>query len=220
MKKLFVGLFFLCLALCNTAKAQTESTEKKNIAKLGIPNFVFGSFLVSYERVITEKITGQMNFFFFGRKTNPSPWGPNGGWGITPEARFYLTETKQSPLGFFLAPFLTLQGLRYDYSISKDNNPQLYDGNGNLNAGVKAEAGAKSTVFGIGATVGYQWLFRDIITLDVYAGPGFGLSSMKTDGGDATHTPEVIRKEIDAYFPFTKQNGLIFRAGVSVGVIF
>lgn len=205
--------------LSQSLKAQTDATEKKNIAKLGIPNFVFGSLFLSYERVITDKITGQMNFFYFGRKTNPGPWGPNGGWGITPEVRFYLTESKQSPLGFFLSPFLTLQGLRYDYGISEKNNGQLYN-NGALLPGVKAEGNASSTMFGIGATVGYQWLFRDIITLDVYAGPGFGLASMKTKDGDASHTPDVIRKEIDANFPFTKQTGPIFRAGVSLGVIF
>jgi hypothetical protein len=168
---------------------------------------------LSYERVITDKITGQMNFFYFGRKTNPEPFGPNGGWGITPEVRFYLSETKSAPIGFFLSPFLTLQGLKYDYSISEKGNPTIFN-----DPAVPQKGSASSTMFGIGATLGYQWVFKDIITLDIYAGPGFGLASMKsTEGG---HTTEQVRNEVDAYFPFTKQTGPIFRTGLSLGVIF
>jgi hypothetical protein len=213
MRKIIIVAFLLLSFL--QIKAQQTDTEKKNITKLGVPSFVFGSLFLSYERVFTDKITGQMNFFFFGRKSNPSPYGPNRGWGITPEVRFYLSETKTAPVGFFLAPFMTLQGLTYDYAISEKENPELFG-----RAGVVQVSEAKSTVFGIGATVGYQWVFKDIITLDVYGGPGFGLASMKTTTGDATHTSDVIRKEVDASFPFVKQSGPIFRAGVSLGVIF
>ncbi|TAE75842.1 MAG: DUF3575 domain-containing protein [Bacteroidetes bacterium] len=204
MKKIVSLLCFVLLI--NTINAQ--DTDKKNIVKLNITSFFFNSFNVSYERVFTDKITAQMSFFYFGRKSEPTIYGPTGGWGITPECRFYLSETKTAPSGFFLAPFLTLQGLTYRYTI----NNEIPNIGGQVGS-------AKSTVFGIGATVGYQWIFKDIITLDAYAGPGFGLASMngKSEHGNIRNNSNI---GTNALFPFTSQNGPIFRGGITLGFIF
>ncbi len=208
MKKI-VSLFCFVL-LINTINAQ--DTDKKNIVKLGIPSFVFGTFNLSYERVFTDKITAQINFFYTGRKNEPAIYGPTGGWGITPECRFYLSENKTAPTGFFLSPFITLQGLSYRYKVNENTTFN----NANISS---QDGGAKSTVFGIGATVGYQWIFKDIITLDAYIGPGFGIASMN---GESKHgnIRETSNIGTNAIFPFTKQTGPIMRAGISLGVIF
>ncbi|TAG07549.1 MAG: DUF3575 domain-containing protein [Cytophagia bacterium] len=208
MKKIVALLF--CVMCINFIQAQ--DTDKKNIVKLNPIAFGYSSFNVSYERVFTDKMTAQISFFYFGRSSDPSIYGPTGGWGITPECRFYLTETKTAPTGFFLAPFLTLQGLTYNYSINEGALPTLALDN--------RRGTAKSTMFGIGGIVGYQWIFKDIITAEVYAGPGFGLASMNSNKAEHGNIRENSNIGTNALFPFVKQTGPILRFGATLGFIF
>ena len=144
-----------------------------------------GSFF--YERVITEKSTAQLGFFYTG-------WSIEGtrlrGFGITPEYRFYVSNSKQAPQGFFVAPFLRYQNL--ELSLDSGSNK------GTL------------TSFGGGLAIGGQWIFSDIISLDIFGGPNYNARNFKSTTNGTTEED----------FTLTGFGSFGFRFGVTVGFAF
>jgi hypothetical protein len=185
MKKLFLlFLVSLSLSLFNHSFSQSD---KKNLIKVNLlsPIVRTGSFF--YERVINEKSSAQLGFFYTG-------WSSSGtqirGYGITPEYRFYVSNKKQSPQGFFVAPFLRHQSL-------------------NLSLDSGAEKATLSS-FGGGLMIGGQWLFSDVISLDVFGGPNYNARSFKATTNGTTEED----------FTLTGFGNFGFRFGVSIGFAF
>ena len=139
-------------------------TKKKNIIKLGFVG-------ISYERVLSNKVTAQLvtsYLFDASNAGNTSNAGnsPNysqtpltrfSGFGVGAELRYY---PKSIMRGFFLA--LSPRYQYYDFTVNngaKDNNGNVTDAKANWNA------------CNVAVLLGNQWIFNDIISLDIFIGP-------------------------------------------------
>lgn len=155
----------LCLLLAGfsmKAAAQNEGeAPPKNLIKVNLlsPVVRTGSFF--YERVLNEKSSLQLGFFYTGTSFSGTQFR---GIGLTPEYRFYLSESKQAPAGFFVAPFARYQNLKLS---DKDD----------------ANISATYSSFGGGVCVGNQWLFKNQVSLELFGGPSFNATSFKGNNG-------------------------------------
>ncbi len=179
------------------AKEEKEDvvSEKKNIIKTSLTSFALRTFHLNYERVVTQKITVQLGAFysfFGGNSINGSTNDSNtfGGFGITPEIRFYPKGV--APMGFFVGVSPRYQR----YTFKESNN----------NGGTGSETTA--TAFGSAIIVGGQWIFGDVISLDLYGGPSLNTVNIKNSSGSQNNL------SISGLSPVG------FRFGVSVGVAF
>ena len=104
----------------------------------------------------------QLGFFFMS-------WKPGdidtkfGGFGITPEFRYYLSESS-APKEIFIAPFVRYQS--FNLEVETEN------------------AEANLSVIGGGLLVGAQTLLKDVITIEAFLGPSFGAGSIDVKVGD------------------------------------
>ncbi len=186
MKKnlFFAFLFLAIISLSNNSFAQSE---KKNIIKANLlsPLIRTGSFF--YERVITQKSSLQLGFYYTGFSIEGTKLR---GIGITPEYRFYVSNNGQALQGFFVAPFLRYQSLELSTDATNEK--------GTL------------TTFGGGLAIGGQWLFSDIISLDIFGGPTVNSRSFKASTSATTEED----------FTLTGLGNVGFRFGVTLGVAF
>lgn len=174
--------------LANMIFAQSE---KKNIVKTNILSPLVSSFHLNYERAFTEKVSGQLGLMYFaGVKLGETRFN---GFAVTPEVRLYPKGTALE--GFFLG----LSPRYQSYTLKVETT----DVNGNATTD-------KATLSSIGAglVLGGQWIFGDIISLEVYGGPSFNSGKVKVETGS----------EDD--FNTGVGNGFGFRYGVTVGVAF
>ena len=76
--------------------------QKTNNIKTDLFSPILRTFVLKYEKAFNEDMSGQLGFFYTGfhpRDVN----GSITGFGITPEFRYYLSETP-APHGTYLAP--------------------------------------------------------------------------------------------------------------------
>jgi hypothetical protein len=187
MKK--ITLIFACLALAGSLFAQSE---KKNIIKTNILSPLLRTFHLNYERAFTEKISGQLGFLYFaGFNQGDTRFN---GFGVTPEVRFY--PGGKALTGFFLGLSPRYQSLKLEIDYN--------DVNGN-NATDKATLSS----IGAGLVLGGQWIFGDIVSLEVLGGPSFNAGSLKVESGSS-----------EDRFDTGIGQGFGFRFGVTVGIAF
>jgi hypothetical protein len=191
MKK--ISLLLVCFMFTTLMFAQSE---KKNIVKTNIISPLFRTFHLNYERAFTEKVSGQLGLMYFaGLDRNDTKFN---GFAVTPEVRLYPKGTALE--GFFL-------GLSPRYqSFKLETTTESFDDNGNP---VKNTNKATLRSMGAGLVVGGQWIFGDIVSLELYGGPSFNSSKIKVESGseDDFNTTGV-----------GSRFGLRF--GLTVGVIF
>lgn len=184
--KLFFCLLFAGITMQAVAQSDTAETPK-NLIKVNLlsPVVRTGSFF--YERILNDKSSLQLGFFYTGTSFAGTQFR---GIGITPEYRFYLSESKQAPAGFFIAPFVRYQ---------------------NLNLSDKDDTSISATYssFGGGVCVGNQWLFKNQVSLELFGGPSFNATSFAGKNG-ATE---------DDFF-LTNFGYFSFRFGVALGFAF
>lgn len=192
MKKLLTITAFALLIGLN-ANAQ------KNVIKANIfsPIVRTGSFF--YERVITEKMSFQLGFFYTGFKVGETKWR---GIGITPEVRFYLSD-KETPRGFYLAPYLRYQSLTASMTTTSID-PNTFE-----TTSVQAEANL--TTYGGGLLIGHQWLIADRVSLDMFIGPSLNSGTVKAKASDGTDNES---------FKAGGLTGFGLRTGITLGVAF
>lgn len=145
-KNLVVALLvFLTGGVFTSARAQ------ENVFKINIFSPIVKTFNVSYERKINATSSFQLGVFY----TNWSPGDTKiSGLGITPEYRFYLSES-EAPAGVYVAPFVRYQNLKVE---------ETFDG--------ETTKGTTSSVGG-GLVIGKQWIFKEKISLDIFIGPQY-----------------------------------------------
>jgi len=181
MKKgIFVIIFFTIL---NIANGQVKNAIKFNIFS---PIVRTGSFF--YERTLTE--SSSLNFGFLFTKIGVGDTDFSG-WALTPEYRFYLSETA-APHGFYVAPYLRYQ----QFSLTHENS---YDA---------AYSKADMTGYGGGLLVGRQWVFKQRVTFDLFIGPSYTSADLKVKSGD------------EEDFETGSWDGFGVRAGVTLGIAF
>lgn len=161
--------------------------QKQNIIKANLVSPILKSGSFFYERILDTDKSLQLGIGF----TSYSPVETKlSGIFITPEFRYYLTEGKEAPRGFYLAPYLRYQSLNIEDKAS----------------GSKAEL---STIGG-GVVVGHQWLFKNTIALDIFLGPSYNKGNAKSTDSQ-NQTTYTIPGAI---------SGFGLRSGITLGVAF
>lgn len=157
MKKT-IYLFLFGLIGLPVAQAQT------NAIKLNILAPIVKTANIQYEKAIGEDKSFQLGLFY-------TAWSPETtkftGFGITPEFRFYLSDTP-APAGFYAAPFV-----RYQNFTVEETDPDF------------ASKGTLSTIGG-GLVIGKQWIFKEKVVLDIYVGPSYASGKVKAESGDSS----------------------------------
>lgn len=127
---------------------QEPVVQGKNLVKINVlsPFVLTGSFF--YERVLQERMSAQLGFFFTGFRLPATRFG---GFGLTPEFRYYLAG--EAPRGTYLAPYYRYQ--RFNAEIRRIAEIARFSQNGG------------------GVLIGRQWIIADLISLDAYFGGGY-----------------------------------------------
>lgn len=159
MKTTVLALAALLFSTAAFAQNWDDGYEKMNNLKVNLFSPIFRTVSGFYERKVSERSSIQFGVAYTG-------WSSDNfnlrlrGLMLTPEYRMYLSEYGAME-GFYVAPFLrysNLQVKNYDQTSS-----------GTLRG------------FGGGLLVGYQFIFRDMVTLDAFVGPKVGTKAIVYD---------------------------------------
>lgn len=145
MKKILASVV-LALVFSGVAMAQDEEPAPSNIIKTNPIGLAFGNINLTYEMALSQALSFQVGGNFFTRilGTEVSGFGINGG------VRFYMTnKTKPAPEGFYVGPRVA------------------------FNSFTEKATDENVTTLGIGALIGYQWIFSSGVSLDLGAGPTY-----------------------------------------------
>ena len=154
-------LAFILLATLAIIPQQTHAQE--NLIKLNPLSLVIGTVNTSFEHKMNEKQSAQLGLGFVFIKIAGVSYS---GVFLTPEYRFFLTsDIKDVPAGFYAAPFLRASFLGF-----KEGGDSIT----NFNS------------IGGGAVIGYQWVWSERFSLDIFAGPS--ISTTSNDDVDARFT--------------------------------
>jgi hypothetical protein len=151
-KTTFISLIVL---LCSSSLL----AQKSNIVKTDLFSPIIRTYVLKYERVLNDDMSGQLGFFYTG-------YSPSGtdvrltGWGITPEFRYYLSE-QAAPHGFYIAP-----NVRYYNFTAEDESTN--------------ESGSLSNV-SLAFNIGGQLFLKDVVVFDFWLGPSYNFRTAKVD---------------------------------------
>jgi hypothetical protein len=157
MKRILIAV---CL-LISASVAFAQEGNGKNVIKVNPLGVFFGNASLAYERALTPKssfvIAPSFGFFkLTGFKYSS--------YGIGAEYRFYLSKTKTSPEGLYVAP-----GLGYTGGSVKDED-----------FGDKTNFGA----FYAKGVLGHQWIWDSGFVLDLNGGIQYTSFSYSDDSGN------------------------------------
>jgi len=146
-------------------EAARKPIFKKNIVKLNYLSLGIGSLSLFYERVINPNLSFQTGLLYTRRVSIFN--NLTSGVAITPELRYYFSEKKSAPQGFFIGGFL-----RYtNYYFSS------------------ATSGYRIISIAGGILVGSQWILNRWLTIDVWGGPMYAFNQTMQDGNVRLLTP-------------------------------
>lgn len=151
MKKILLSISAIILI------STSLHSQKMNNIKTDLFSPILRTGALKFERAFTEDISFQLGFFYTG-------WNPResdaklSGFGITPEFRYYLSETP-APSGTYLAPNFRYMSLTVDDPVDA----------------------AEATLTGIGFAInlGKQVLLKDLIIIDAWVGPSYNFRSLE-----------------------------------------
>lgn len=182
MKK-FLLLAAVMFALLSVSEL---NAQKKNLIKVNFISPILRTANFQFEHGF-EKSSMQLGFYYTGYKISDTKFT---GFAITPEYRMYFSSTKTAPEGFFLAPFVRYQ----NYSLKTTD------------AGMEEKATLSS--FRPGLCVGYQFIFSDIVSFEMFMGPSYSVTTLDVETGD------------EGSFSYDAFDGFGVRAGMTIGVAF
>ena len=155
MKKLILSV--ATVAVCSFAIAQKDGEGGPvNVVKVNPLGLIFGSASVAYERALSPKNSIVLAPTFGGFKFGGFKYSS---FGFGAEYRFYLSNTKAAPAGFYAAP-----GAGFSTGKIKE------DGTSDQ---------AKFTSFGGKAIIVNQWIWGSGFTLDLNGGISYQSFSYK-----------------------------------------
>jgi len=159
MKKIAIAVLSL---LIMSSVLYAQDTQKMNVVKTDLFSVIIRTGVVKYERALNEHMSVQLGFFYTGFHPRDSQSELNG-WGITPEFRFYLSDTP-APAGTYIAPNFRYMKL------------DVYDGE-TMQSGTFTNS---SLAFNLGK----QWLFKNVVTLDAWVGPSYNFRKVSDITGE------------------------------------
>nr|WP_299383586.1 DUF3575 domain-containing protein [Allomuricauda sp.] len=134
-KKYFLVLAFLF--------ALSQMNAQDNIVKFNPLSLMIGVAELGYERVLDQNNSIQVDVGYTSFSSGGSSYS---GFGVGGQYRFYVQESKNAPVGWFLAP------VAHYYNASSND--------------------FKTSIISVGGVGGYQWNWNPI-TLDIYGGPAY-----------------------------------------------
>lgn len=146
----------------------TSAKAQENVLKINIFSPIVKTFNISYERKVSATGSFQLGAFYTGYTSGDTEFK---GFGITPEYRFYLSET-EAPAGVYVAPFV-----RY---MDFDLTDEATTSKGNI------------SMFGGGLVIGKQWIFKEKISLDAFVGPQYTTGDVKVKSGTDSFDTDVF----------------------------
>jgi hypothetical protein len=146
MKKIILSLAVIAIALGANAQKGGSDGNKQNVVKVNPLGVIFGNIPVSYERVINEKSSVQVNVSFGSLNFGGVKYS-NLGFGV--DYRYYLSNSKEAPKGFYGSG-----GVGFNSTKISETGGTSVSGNG----------------FIVKAVVGNQWTWDSGFTLDLYGG--------------------------------------------------
>jgi hypothetical protein len=207
MRKIILFVMTLSGLLQPALAQETKKEEKfrKNTVHINITNpliFGSGSVVIGYERLLKSKKhsftinIGVTSFPDFGLIENDSLKHLNKlkdqkGFNVSADYRFYLLKENKypAPRGVYIGPYYS-----YNY-FGNHNSWEVKNSNGST---AIVESELKLNVHTIGFEFGYQFIFRDRISLDmVLLGPGVGFYDFKAVFSNNL-SDEVKQKILDA----------------------
>lgn len=198
MKKLAKLFTLLLVAACFAAPQSSFAQDgPKNVIKTNILSPIVGSYNFFYERALAKNTSIQLGGGFTSIDISGTKLS---GFRVTPEFRYYPSKGKDAPKGFFVGPFLNYQSLNLTVGASA--------------TGVSAEGKATLNTFGGGLALGWQWLFGDVVALDLFFGPSFNSGTVNVE---ASATANGFTEDSFSTGAFS---GFGFRFGLSLGVAF
>jgi Protein of unknown function (DUF3575) len=138
----------------------TTVFAQNNVIKINILSPIVKTFNASYEHTLSTESSFQIGFFYTGYSDSDTKFS---GFGITPEYRFYLSES-DAPAGVYVAPYVRYQ----NFDLTDD----VTDSKGTFSA------------FGGGLIIGRQWIFKEKISLDIFLGPAYISGNTKVTSGE------------------------------------
>ena len=177
MKKIVLSVLFIFISICGFSQS--------NVFKINIFSPLVRTLNVSFEHAFTTSSSVQLGFFYTGVSVADLKYR---GIGITPEYRFFLSETA-APDGVYVAPYLRYQNINLEEETSLSE--------------------ASFTGFGGGLVIGREWIFKELISLEAFIGPGYIVGSVDVKSGN--------EEDFDVGAGF---DGFTVRAGVNIGIAF
>ena len=183
-------------------ETKKEERQRMNTVHINITNpliFGSGSIVLGYERLLKSKKhsfsinIGLTSFPDFGLIENDSLKHLNKlkdqkGFNVSADYRFYLLKENKhpAPRGVYIGPYYS-----YNY-FGNHNSWEIKSPNGST---AIVESEVKLNVHTIGFEFGYQFVFRDRISLDmVLLGPGLGTYNFKT--GFSNNLSDAAKQKI------------------------
>jgi hypothetical protein len=154
-----INLAFMLLFSVMIAHAQ------ENAIKTGFTGPFMGDLNFGYERAVSQNSSlnikvGYFDLFmspFISENTiTPKAYNlleANGGYTASVEYRFYLSK-KRGIQGFYVAPYLRY--ISQDMVFDDEIESYIFT------------VGTKANIMGIGGQLGYQWIFNDWFTVDLF----------------------------------------------------
>ncbi|MGE0589397.1 MAG: DUF3575 domain-containing protein [Cyclobacteriaceae bacterium] len=154
-------------------------TSNAQVLKINILSPIVKTFNVQYEQAVSASSSFQLGFFYTGFDSDGTKFS---GFGITPEYRFYLSDT-DAPQGVYVAPFLRYQNFKLEEEVTASEGD--------------------FTAIGGGLILGKQWIFKEKIALDLFIGPAYYSGSVDVTSGSDTF-------DTGAFDGFGLRTGLCF----------
>lgn len=205
----FLVAFSLCVAgqesSESTAPEKINSTKPlvaNGLVKISLTDFAWGKYSLSYERVIKDYLSAQLTISGIGMTSNHNAYsiasptefqplqGPvipadikisQSGWNVTASIRKYGWVDEGTPDGFYASVFGTIGKTSVDAdehigSLAFDPDTISWSGDPFFD---EIDHTVDFTRWGFGLTIGYQWLTKNGIGLDLFCGPMFrGMSKI------------------------------------------
>ena len=193
----------------NSQKKNWLDEEKKNTFKISQTSFAANTFLLGYERSVGKFNSLQLYVSATAYKKN------NGSlideeksiFGGSAELQFrtYLLPRERNLKGLYATPYVKYQSIK----IKNVFDNTSYNGTSTFTYTTVEDYYINS--FSGGVIIGYQFIFSNIIVLDLYAGGGVKVS-------DSNKKTSILDEPPFIFFP--NYTGVSPKAGIKIGVAF
>ncbi len=213
-KCLVICCLLLWAAMLPTTALRAQTDGPRNVLKINPLSLMIGVVNLKAEHKLNTRFTGQLGLHVGAPRLNVNAPQQRVGIkyffaGITPELRYYIAFHRVAvPKGLFVGTYC-----RYIYVKERYHTQGVSPTNTTI---VEGTAQLRRQVVGLGFLVGYQFLFKKRVSLDMYIGPQYSSSFTKREFlcTNCTGTEQEIGR------PGLRFDGIEPRAGIGIGYAF